>query len=822
MEDRSDNHKIILVKIAVALPVHKTFTYKIPEADFAPGKRVLVPFGYRRVTGYLLSRAVMPDASDASSPEIKSVIDVLDDFPLFSEDMIPFFQWMAEYYVHPIGDVIKTALPGGINTRECKALMITDEGRKALSGCILTPFELSVLTVLSESGLPMELKDLQKRVRKAFHIEDVKAMIRDKWVVEKLAVTCKTPKTAKESFVRINSDAPDHSRENLTRKALLKEIKEKGEIPVKNLVEIARTAPKIVDILVEKGYVLKSLKTVFRDPFGESIEPEAPPEPTVEQKTAVEIMTDPSNPGFKSFLLSGVTGSGKTEVYMRLVQNALDSGKTALVLVPEIALVSQTERRFRARFGECVAVMHSSLAKGEVWDQWLRALTKEARVVVGVRSAVFAPLTDLGVIIVDEEHDASYKQDGGLHYNARDMAVVRAKLSGCIAVFGSATPSVQTYFNVMNGKFLEVTLKKRIMERPLPEVSIVDLRKQKDMKGINRFFSQELIDAMKEALIKKEQVLLFLNRRGFANHPVCAVCGSPLKCKHCDISLTYHKFSEAYSCHYCGFSIDKNASCANCGSTGIMLLGMGTEKIEEALTSMFPASTVERLDRDAVTRKGSLVKILKNIRDRATDILIGTQMIAKGHDFPNITLVGILCADMSLNFPDFRASETTFQILAQVAGRAGRGEEPGRVILQTFNPEHYAVETARRQDFMDFYYKEIPFRQALSYPPYSRLALFKISGRDKDKTDAVAEQLGKAINDILNRKPALKDSVEVMGPIASPLSKIASVFRRQIILKSGNYKLFSIVYHTLASDFSAIMNHNEVSVTIDVDPYQMM
>ena len=380
---------------------------------------------------------------------------------------------------------------------------------------------------------------------------------------------------------------------------------------------------------------------------------------------------------------------------MQVAAEAMKTGRSVLVLVPEIALITQMERRFRARFGDCVSVLHSALSAGERYDQWTRILQGETTITIGARSAIFAPFDNLGVIIVDEEHDSSYKQEGKLRYNARDLAVVRAKQNDCIAILGSATPSIQSYYNVTTHKFTELTLTKRVEERRLPDIRIVDLRQTRDARGIERFISPDLHSAMKQSLDRGEQVLLFLNRRGYASFPVCAACGQAMRCKYCDISLTLHQRSNAYRCHYCGYSRAATSSCDICGSTKIKHLGLGTEKLEEMLTSLFSQARIARMDRDTTIRKGSIIKLLKGLKNQTIDILVGTQMVAKGHDFPNITLVGIICADLSLSFPDFRAGERTFQLLAQVAGRAGRGDRPGQVILQTYNPDHFCIAAAQ-------------------------------------------------------------------------------------------------------------------------------
>ena len=440
------------------------------------------------------------------------------------------------------------------------------------------------------------------------------------------------------------------------------------------------------------------------------------------------------------------------------------------------------------------------------------------RIAIGARSAIFAPFSDIGLIIVDEEHDTSYKQESDFAYNARDMAVVRAKLSESVALLGSATPSLQSYHNVEIRKFVEVRLNERVEKRSLPDIHLVDLRKSRDERGAHRFITPALHAAMGETLNRGEQSLIFLNRRGFAGFPLCAVCGDPIRCDNCDVTLTFHQSQKAYKCHYCGFALPSGSRCPTCDSPSIKLLGLGTEKLESAITSLFPDARVVRMDRDTTTKKGSIVAILKSLRDQEVDILVGTQMVAKGHDFPNITLVGIICADLSLCHPDFRAGERTFQLLAQVSGRAGRGDVPGRVILQTYNPQHFSIGAAVAQDFKAFYDKEIAFRRALSYPPCSRLVQLRISGRDKGKTRELAQEIGVICSAL---RASFSQSVEVLGPVESPISKIAKHYRWQILLKeTASGPLHRFVRRMMAQQ-PAMFHQRDIKVVVDVDPFFM-
>jgi primosomal protein N' (replication factor Y) len=602
---------------------------------------------------------------------------------------------------------------------------------------------------------------------------------------------------------------------------LLEQIRAQGETSVAALKLIFPSAASMIDALQADGFVTVFRKPVYRDPFGERIRADQPPTLTEEQQQVVSAVSGAVGKRFHCFLLAGVTGSGKTEVYMRIAAEALQRGFTALVLVPEIALIAQTERRFRARFGECVAVLHSGLSKGERYDQWQRILRRETGIVIGARSAIFAPLENIGVVIVDEEHDASYKQDSSLRYNARDLAVIRARHHQGVVVLGSATPSIQACYNVEINKFTPLYLKKRINQQSLPMIEVVDLREQKDTRGIDRLITPVLQKAVTEALQRGEQTLLFLNRRGYATFPVCSACGQGIRCRNCDITLTYHQRTNAYKCHLCGFMQPATMVCPQCGASRIKRLGFGTEKIESMIAALYPQARIMRLDQDTTTRKGAMLKILKQLRNNEIDILVGTQMIAKGHDFPNVTLVGILCADLSLSFPDFRAGERTFQLLAQVAGRAGRGQRSGRVVLQTYNPDHFSIIAAQHQDYEEFYEQELPFRRALGYPPFARLIQLKISGRDFEKTRVHARFVGQCCHELQQEAPFGK-TLEVLGPIEASLPRIAQRFRWQLLLKSHTSNRLHGFVRRLMGDYPAVFRNRQVKVAIDVDPMSMM
>jgi primosomal protein N' (replication factor Y) len=806
------------IEVAIALPVYNTYTYSVPETLHelvAMGKRVLVPFGRRRVTGYILA-----SATDVDQEGIKTVLDILDENPLFPSSMIPFFRWTANYYLHPIGEVIKCALPGGLTLYDFFTIAITEKGEDAHLNNSAVSFENQILNRLKAG--PCRFKDLNKDLN--HHIPNALIHSMEKRGIIVCDRTLKGGATKPKMERYVSLLASDISMEQLSdsRKKIIETLKTCDEISVKKLQERIPSASKLIKSLESDGHVSIFQKKVYRDPFGDPIAPDTAHTLTKEQKNVIHTVTESLGRKFTTCLLTGVTGSGKTEVYMQLAAKTINMGYSVLVLVPEIALISQMERRFRARFGECVAVLHSGLSTGERYDQWMRIACREATIAIGARSAVFAPFEKIGIIIVDEEHDPSYKQEGGLRYNARDLAVVRAKLNHGVTLLGSATPSIQSYYNTTTEKFKGVILKNRIEKRPLAKITVVDLSKSRDSRGIRRFITPELQREMKATLDRGEQILLFLNRRGFASYPVCAACGDAIRCKNCDITLTLHQKVNAYKCHYCGYTRASTSHCTSCGSGKILQLGMGTEKVESAVTSLFPHTRTARMDRDTTQRKGSILKILKGLRNQTIDILVGTQMVAKGHDFPNITLVGIICADLSLNFPDFRAGERTFQLLAQVAGRAGRGTAPGRVILQTYNPNHFAILSATQQDYETFYNQEINFRKSLNYPPFSRMAQLKISGKDREKTRYHAQAIGDLCHTLKKNNPSYLNSVEILGPIEASLPKIAKRYRWQILLKCPSIKQLHRILHQIWFDNKTNLNTRDVSVVLDVDPFFMM
>jgi primosomal protein N' (replication factor Y) len=542
------------------------------------------------------------------------------------------------------------------------------------------------------------------------------------------------------------------------------------------------------------------------------------PELTAEQARAVEAITGAMQRGepFTPFLLHGVTGSGKTEVYLRVIAHALDRGKTALVLVPEISLTPQLAARFRARFGDRVAILHSGMTEQARLGEWSRLRRGEAQIALGARSAVFAPLAGLGVIVVDEEHDGSFKQEEGVRYHARDVALVRAQRAGAVCVLGSATPSLESY---AHSEPAEARYRRLVLtQRPtagaggaMPSVEIVDLKTH--LPDGEAFVSAPLRRAIAETLAAGDQIILFLNRRGFSTFVLCRACGHAFRCPHCSVSLTYHRFSDRLSCHYCTYGQRVPEVCPSCGGKdAIVRKGLGTEKVAEAIAAEFPAARVARLDRD-VASGARAETVLAKVARREVDLLVGTQMVTKGHDFPGVTLVGVLCADTGLNLPDFRASERTFQLLAQVAGRAGRGDRPGRVIVQTYRPESDAVVAAAAHDYERFFRAETAARAELGYPPHGRLVAVRIDGPKAAEVEAVAQRLAQ-LADVVARRPELAGQVEVRGPVPAPIERLRNRTRWQIWLRSADrHALRRVARSVLGAEIP-----RSVRVQLDVDP----
>ncbi|OGP62224.1 MAG: primosomal protein N', partial [Deltaproteobacteria bacterium RBG_13_47_9] len=596
------------------------------------------------------------------------------------------------------------------------------------------------------------------------------------------------------------------------QREILKWVGERGEVSYSDLKGKFKPPSKTIQSLEAKGLISISSREVCREPSVQSeLKPYPKPDLTSDQEaTLKEILKGVHSKKFSPFLLYGVTGSGKTEIYLRAIEGVLAQGREAIVLVPEISLTPQLLSRFKDRFGNNLSLLHSGLGRGERYDQWRRIWKGEVKIALGARSAIFAPFKNVGIILVDEEHDSSYKQEEKLKYHARDLAVVRAKQNDATLLLGSATPSLESFYNTELGKFHLLNLPERIEGKPLPRVELIDMKKEKEL------FSEKIKGALQRNIEDKKQSLLFLNRRGFANFILCSECGLTFKCPNCSVTLTYHLRDLSLQCHYCNYQISAPGDCPQCGGHQLQGIGIGTERLEQEIKAFFPNAQVERMDRDTTSRKWSHQQILKRLESGSIDILVGTQMIVKGHDFPNVTFVGVVSADTSLHFPDFRSSERTFQLLTQVAGRAGRGEVFGEVMIQTFNPEHYSIQRAKDHDFIGFYREEIQFRRALGYPPFSRLINFRLIGNSEKKTKIMAHEMGRIGQSLLERGDGR--GIEILGPSAAPFVKMKGKFRWHMLAKGKSPQLLHRFAQELAVRLEAQIRGKGVNLDIDVDP----
>ena len=727
----------LIADIAVNAPLKQLFSYRVPDDlidSVQVGMRVKIPFGRRTTIGFLLG--LRQDQAEG----LKDLQEFLDEEPILTPELIKLLRWAADYYCHPIGQVVRTALPAGLGSEKTTTKILTESIYKPLN------------------------QDIQPRGKKQKEL--MQFILRQK--------------SAGLTQIRENFPSPH---------AVLKRLVEVGALEV-------------------------SKQEILRDPFVT----EKLPEDKIltlnnAQNKAVEAITTAIKKNlFAGFLLHGVTGSGKTEVYLQAVEQCLVTDRQALILVPEISLTPQLVARFRARFeknGVRIAVLHSGLSAGERYDAWREIVRNRIQIVIGARSAVFAPLQNLGLIVIDEEHESSYKQGEGFRYNARDLALVRGQQQKCPVLLGSATPSFASYYRSENKALTRLTLATRVHSGALPKVELIDLREQITEGAL----ANVLIEAIQQALEQREQVLLLLNRRGFAPFLLCADCGESFHCPNCDITLTFHQRQRQLRCHYCDYSEAVPEHCNKCQGLNIEPQGAGTERLEQELEELFPSAKIVRMDRDTTSRKGAHQKIMTEMLARKIDILVGTQMIAKGHDFPGVALVGVLGADSILNFPDFRSGERSFSLLTQVAGRAGRASGGGKVFIQSYNPEHYALTCAAEQDYHDFYQQELPFRQELGYPPCGHLVNLLFTGNNNKQVQAAAIQFA-------NHLIYIAESVEVLGPSPCPLARLRGKSRYQILLKSPARPALRRLLNQLDDGIKRLPK--QVSLNIDVDPIDML
>ncbi|HZQ21657.1 MAG TPA: primosomal protein N' [Terriglobales bacterium] len=805
--------------VAVPVPLDNVFTYRIPSG-MTPliGGRVLVPFRQMRYPG------VVTGLHDQQpSVAAKPLLSVLDPAPVLDTLLLKLGQWMSDYYLAPIGEVFRTMLPLGAEFKRVISYRITDEGHMALhqagmSGSSArsrrTPeeqaIEYRVLNYLVNRG-PARQESLRSATRASKAL--LVGMVRKKWIARQDVSVSRDA----ARFVKIAVLKSAEGKLNPNQRALIETLAAAGGKLAVDQLHAAGVPRSTLATLVKRGLVeiteepeeftvsgMKARPSLFEFQF------------TARQSEALNrIRQSVDSRQFSGMLLHGVTGSGKTAVYLAAMRSVLEAGRSAILLVPEIGLTPAVAADLHQVFGNEVAILHSALSHAERAEQWHRIREGEAGIVVGTRSAVFAPVRDLALIIVDEEQDSSYKQEEMPRYHARDVAVMRAKMANAVVVLGSATPSLESYFNARKNKYALLQLPDRVEDRPLPEVELLDMRQEFQETGNEQVISRKLSQEIKDRLERREQVMVLLNRRGYSPVVLCRTCGKTLECQNCAIALTHHKQSRKMECHYCGFLAPVPNACVHCGSEYVYFLGTGSEKLEELLHGMFPQARIGRLDRDTVRGREDFERMLAAMNAGDIDLLVGTQMIAKGHDIHNVTLVGVVGADLALGMPDFRAAERTFQLLTQVAGRAGRGDRPGKVVLQTYFPDHYAVQFAAQHDFIGFYEKELNFRKWMHYPPYSALANVLVRGEKLDDVLLWSGQLAKWFD------RHRENDVRILGPAAAPILRLKRDYRYHFVVKSASREKLNALLRAMLVH-AAQQKIPRTQIVVDVDALWLM
>lgn len=802
-------------EVALPLGVHGTFTYSVPEDlrdGVRLGSRVEVPFGTRVMTGFVVGLPDGPSDPKTKTRPLRAVLD--EDEPALIPEILELCRWAAEYYIAPFGEMLRVALPANMAARGKRDALFTGDDAlidAALNEGRILPADLGVLgevrrrpvavdSLLREAGVTRSQLDRLRAaglvaLRERF--QDAKGVRYDRFVILE-----STPDLL-----------PDKQR------AAVEILRNRGGESAVRALEHAGVSTAVLGALVKKGIVRIDRRA--RRHTLDAFLAELDQAPVIEIRYSEEQMAAVAAVkltlgSFAPFLLEGVTGSGKTEVYIEIMREAVRRGEQALLLVPEISLTPVFAARLKERFGERIAVLHSSLSASERFDQWWRARRGEVDVAIGPRSALFTPLQRLGLIVVDEEGDGAYKQEETPRYNARDLAVVRAQFRNIPIVLGSATPSLESRENAARGKYTLLRMTKRVEARPLPEVETIDLKGERAEKEDRGFviFSSRLRDALGEVFRAGEQAIVLINRRGYAPYLLCRECGHEFRCRDCSVTLTVHQRVKQLICHYCGFRRSIPAHCPLCNGEVLQPIGYGTEKVEERFRRLFPEVTVEVLDRDSTRKKGELVRILDRFRTQKTQALIGTQMLSKGHHFPNVTLTGVLNADSILGYPDFRSAEKTFYLLTQVAGRAGRGELRGKVMIQTAFPGHYAIQHALRHDYEAFYESEIEFRRTFHYPPATSMIAILLRGEKLPDVERAAMESGRMLEEAA--RPL--NGTRIQGPAPAPLARIKGVWRFQILLRSPQRT-------ALRRAVEAVMlprRWKGVDVAIDVDPINIL
>ena len=810
--------------VALPVPINSVFTYRIPDG-WRPvvGGRVLVPFRQQRLSGLVTVLHDRHPRPGSKAIQLKNLLSVLDSAPALDAQLLRLGTWIGDYYLAPLGEVFRAMLPLGAEFKRAVVYRITEDGYLALhkagtAGSLgharKAPedqlAEVRVLDYLSEGDA---VREPALRAATQSPKAVLAAMVRKKWIIREDVSSARDAKRFTKAAVLQSADG----KFNANQLTLIGTLAAAGGKVATEMLRALDVPSTTLNTLVKRGVV-----EIIEEP----VEPtrsglKARPSPfefqfnSAQQEALRRIRASLSHRSFSGMLLHGVTGSGKTAVYLAAMRSVLEAGGSAILLVPEIGLTPAVAADLHNAFGDEVAILHSALSDTERAEQWHRIKRGEARMVVGTRSAVFAPVADLALIIVDEEQDSSYKQEETPRYHARDAAVMRAKMANATVVLGSATPSLESYFNAKKNKYVLLEMPDRVEQRPLPEVEIIDMRQEFQETGREQVISRKLTEEIKERLERKEQIMVLLNRRGYSPVVLCRTCGKTLECMNCAIALTHHKRSRRMECHYCGYTAPVPKACVHCGSEYVYFLGTGSEKLEEILHGMFPQARIARLDRDTVRSHRDFERALHALNEGELDLLVGTQMIAKGHDVHGVTLVGVVGADMALAMPDFRAAERTFQLLTQVAGRAGRGQMPGKVVLQTYFPDHYAVQSAARHDFTGFYGKELQFRKWMHYPPYAALANVLVRSNKLDEALGWSGELGKWFEQTRH------EGVRVLGPAAAPILRLKRDYRYHFVLKSDSREKLNVVLRAML-DYASQDKIPRTQVIVDVDAVWLM
>lgn len=783
-------------EVVVPIPTTKNYLYSIPPEfgnKLKIGSSVLVNFHGRKLVGWIVG------FGDNEIEVVRPIIDVVESRPMFTSKMLRFFRWLSEYYLSPLGLVINHALPGGVVPKERQNCVLISEPSQG------NELSRNIIDYLKEKERKAPLKSIIKKFGKE-SLKEIKSLVRAGHLREERELI---PPKVKVKLTRWVKFVRETERATSRQRSLLDFLKERKETSISEIKRVLNIHSSTIRTLEKKGAIQTFLREEFRDSLSEFIAKEEPLLNLTNEQTRIanHIANKLKSQTFGVVLIHGVTGSGKTEIYLSAIEKALELNREAIFLVPEIFLTAQFTSILLNRFGGMVGEYHSALGAGEQYDTWRRIRDGRVRVVIGPRSALFVPLPNLGLIIVDEEHERTFKQsDLTPRYNARDTAIMRAKYENVLCILGSATPSLESYQNARRRKYVLFHLSSRIGEKELPKVTLVDMRREK-----SHILSELLKSKIKERLERNEQIILFINRRGYSNFLQCRDCGNMLRCPSCSVTLTYHRIPRVLRCHYCGLERRPPEVCENCRGSNIKYMGFGIQRVEEELSKNFSGLRVLRVDLDTTTLKGSHSAYFRKFKEKEADLLLGTQMVTKGFDFPWVTLVGVISADTGLNFPDFRSSERTFQLLTQVAGRAGRGSLKGEVVVQTFSPSHYAIEFSKTHAYTDFFLREIEERRSLEYPPFSRLASITTRSKKLEESEALAYEIKERLR--------FHEDVSILGPAPCALSRIRGYYRYRILLKS---KKNFVIQRGIRETLPEYVDNRDRRVSIDIDPVDLL